>query len=85
VADVVWKGRLSWYGHVDDVERKDGEEWVSKCQRFRGMPKKIWEQSVKCNIRKYGMQRVEPFDKDKRRSCCESNSCKHGKKDVINC
>jgi len=34
------------------------------------------------------MQSVEPFDKDKWRSCCRSkpsNPCKHGKKDVINC
>jgi len=31
------------------------------------------EQNVKCDISKYGMQRVEPFDRDKWRSCCESN------------
>jgi len=36
-------------------------------------PKKTCEQSVKCDIKKYGMQRVEPFDKDKWRSCCGSN------------
>jgi len=41
--------------------------------RGRGRPKKTWEQSVKSNIRKYGMQRVDPFDRDKWRSCCESN------------
>jgi len=41
--------------------------------RGRGRPKKTWEQSVKCDIRKYGMQRVEPIDKDKWRSCCGSN------------
>jgi len=35
----------------------------------RGRPKKTWEQSMKCNIRKYGMQRVDSFDKDKWRSC----------------
>jgi len=62
------------------VERKDAEDWVSKCRRLevegckvRGRPKKTWEQSVKCDIRKYGMQRVEPFDRDKWRSCCGSN------------
>jgi len=33
--------------------------------RGRGRPKKTWKQSVKCDIRKYCMQRVEPFDKDK--------------------
>jgi len=46
---------------------------------------------VKCDIRKYGMQRVEPFDKDKWRSCCGLNyptragAFKYGKKDVIIC
>jgi len=56
------------------------EDWESKCRRLevqgcksRSRPKKTWEQSVKCDIRKYGMQRVEPFDKDKWRSCCGSN------------
>jgi len=68
-ADVVRKGRLCWYGHV---EMKDVEDWVSKCRRLevegcrvRCKPKKTWEQSVKCDIMKYGMQRVEPFDGDK--------------------
>jgi len=77
VADVVRKGRLRWYhGHV---ERKDVEDWMSKCQRLevqgcrgRGRPKKTCEQCVKCDVRKYGMQRVEPFDKDKWKSCCGS-------------
>jgi len=31
------------------------------------------EHCVKCDIRKYGMQRTEPFDMDKWRSCCVSN------------
>jgi len=31
VADVVRKGRLRCYGHV---ERKDVEDWVSKCRRL---------------------------------------------------
>jgi len=51
------------------------------------MPKKTWEQSVKCDIRKYGMQRVKPFDKDKWRSCCEFNyptRASMEKNDVIN-
>jgi len=53
------------------VERKDVEDWVSKCRRLevqgcrgKGRPKKTWEQCVKCDIRKYGVQRVEPLDKD---------------------
>jgi len=58
VVDVVRKGRLRWYGHV---EMKDVEDWVSKCQRLevqgcrvRGRPRKTWEQCVKCDVRKYG-------------------------------
>jgi len=46
-----------------------------------------WEQSGKCNIRKYSMQRVEPFDKDKWSSCCGTNhptDASMEKKDVIN-
>jgi len=46
------------------------EDWVSKCRRLevqgcrdRGRPKKTWEQNGKCDMRKYRMQRLEPFDK----------------------
>jgi len=57
---------------------------VSEVQgcRGRGRPKKTWEQSVKCDIRKYGMQRVELFDKEELLWVEPSNPCKHGKKDV---
>jgi len=50
---VVQKGYLRWYGQV---VRKNVQDWVSKCRRFRGRgrPRKTWEQSVKCDIRKYG-------------------------------
>jgi len=47
------------------VERKDVEDCVSKCRRLevegcrgRRRPKKTWEQNVKCDKSKYGMQRV---------------------------
>jgi len=56
VANVVLKGMLRWYGHVD---RKDVEDWVSKCHvqvcRGRGRAKKTWKQCGKCDIRKYSM------------------------------
>jgi len=65
------------YIKINTVIISDG---TTKCQRLdvqgcrgRGRPKKTWELSVKCDIRKYGMQRVEPFDKDKWRSSCGSN------------
>jgi len=41
--------------------------------RGRGRPKKTWEQNGKCDISKYGVQRVEPFDRVKWRSYCGSN------------
>jgi len=71
VAEVVWKGRLRWYEHV---ERKDVEDWVSKCRRLVnrgagvGAGLRRHGSSVKCYIRKCSMQMVEPFDKDKWRS-----------------
>jgi len=56
VADIGLKGRLRWYGHV---ERKDVEDWVSKCRRLevqgcwgRSRRKNTWERCVKCDIRK---------------------------------
>jgi len=41
--------------------------------RGRGRPIKTWEKCVKCDTRKDGMQRMEPFDRDKWGSCCGSN------------
>jgi hypothetical protein len=74
VVEVVEKGRLRWYGHV---ERKDADDWVSKCRemevvgsRGRGRPRKTWRQCVDGDRRKYGMQRVEPSDRDLWRECC---------------
>jgi len=54
------------------VEKKDVEDWVSKYRRLE-VQGKTWEQSVKCDIRKYGVQRVEQFENDKWRSCCGPN------------
>jgi len=55
---VVWaRGEEGWGGLGVKLSEVQG------C-RGRGRPKKTWEQSVKCDIWKYGMQRVEPFDKD---------------------
>jgi len=54
-----WRGRI-WRTGCQSVGRLE----VQGC-RGRGRPKKTWEQSMKCDIKKYGMQRVEPFDKNK--------------------
>jgi len=50
VAEVVWRGGLRWFGHL---QCKDASDWVSKCrylavngQRCRGRNRKTWMQCV---------------------------------------
>jgi len=37
VSEVVEKGRLCWFGHV---ERKDVEDWVTRCRMFEVVAKR---------------------------------------------
>ena len=76
VVEIVEKGRLRWFGHV---ERKEADDWVSKCRvleveggRGRGRPKKTWKQCVDKDRSKYGMLGVKPEDRNKWRECCSS-------------
>ena len=55
VADVVRRGRLRWFGHL---ERKSVDDWVSSCRRLvvegvrgRGRSRKMWEQCVKDDLK----------------------------------
>jgi hypothetical protein len=50
VTEVVRRGRLRWFGHV---ERKDDNDWVKACQRVeaagkrgRGRGRKTWRECV---------------------------------------
>jgi len=56
VSDIVRRGRLRWFGHV---ERKDASDWVSACrdmvvvgQRGRGRGRKTWKQCVADDMKK---------------------------------
>src|SRR5271163_4442190 len=56
VTDVVRKGRLRWFGHL---ERKKEEDWVSSCRDMvvagkvgRGRGKKKWREVVEDDIKK---------------------------------
>ena len=61
VADVVQRGRLRWFGHV---ERKSGDDWVSACRELvvdgsngRGRPRKTWMECVSDDMGKSGLRR----------------------------
>ena len=59
VADVVRRGRLRWFGHL---EPKSVDDWVSACRglvvegaRFWGRSRKTWEQCVKDVLKLLGL------------------------------
>src|SRR2546425_6020800 len=52
---VVRRGRLGWFGHV---ERKEADDWVSKCKNLevvggvkKGRGRKIWMECVKKDMK----------------------------------
>ena len=58
VADVVRRGRLRWFGHL---ERKSVDHWVSACRglvvegtRGRGRIRKTWEQCIRDDMELLG-------------------------------
>lgn len=86
MADMMRRGRLRWFGHV---ERKDKEDWVSKCRSFeiggvrgKGRGRKTWNECVKDDMRKVGLRAVDAQDRAgwRRRVWETSNPCMHGKK-----
>ena len=59
VADVVRRGRLRWFGHL---ERKSVDDWVSACRglvvegtRGQGRSRKTWEQCVRDDMKLLGL------------------------------
>ena len=60
VSEVVRRGRLRWFAHV---ERKSVVDWVSACRGIvvagdtgRGRSRKTWHDCVKEDMRKLGLQ-----------------------------
>jgi len=68
VADVVRRGRLRWFGHL---ERKCSEDWVSSCRDLqvsgdtrKGRGKKTWKECVKNDLRSCGLKAEWAQDRD---------------------
>ena len=63
VDSVVSRGMLRWFGHV---ERKEADDWVSKCRHLevgggvrKGGSRKTWMQCVNKDMRKCGLKKVD--------------------------
>ncbi len=89
VSDVVRRGRLRWFGHV---ERKEQEDWVSACRimnvqsaraRGRGRGRKCWQDCVNADMKEFGLTRDMTKDRAAWRSSCwqkRPTRAEHGKR-----
>ena len=89
VTEMVRKGRLRWFGHL---ERMEDDDWVSACRnlkvegkRDRGRPNKTWDECVNEDIREYGLNRNMAQDRDLWRSVVRGNrpTCASTKKRTL--
>ena len=67
VTDVVRRGRLRWFGHV---ERKSKDDWVLACtnmevvgDRKRGRGRKTWRECVNDDTKTLGLKKEEAQDR----------------------
>ena len=69
VSEVIRRGRLRWFGHV---ERKEPADWVSACRsmvvesvkgRGRGRPRKTWRQCVDEDMAKLNLCVMNTHDR----------------------
>jgi len=67
VGDVVRRGRLRWFGHV---ERKSEDDWVKKCLELeiagkagRGRCRKTWLECVKGDMNDVGVCKADAKDR----------------------
>ena len=68
VTEMVRRGRLRWFGHV---ERKGFKDWVANCREIevdgvkgRGRGRKTWMECVQEDMSRFGLTRVEAQDRD---------------------
>jgi hypothetical protein len=67
VVDVVRRGKLLWFGHV---ERKSRDDWVRRCRdlvvegaRKMGRGKKTWQECVNEDMKQMGLGRCDAQDR----------------------
>ncbi len=63
------RGRLIWFGHV---ERKEDNDWVSKCRNLeaiggikKGRGKKTWNECVAADMKKLGLKKEDAQNRQK--------------------
>ena len=77
VTDVLRRGRLRWFGHL---ERKEDGDWVSSCRKYevegargKGRGKKTWGECVKGDMKLLGVKPEWALDRDMWRSSLLGN------------
>ena len=89
MTEIVRRGRLRWFGHV---ERKADDDWVKKCTKVevvgkvgRGRGRKTWLQCVNSDMKDLGLKVGEAQDRQLWRKKIfgeTSEPCVHGKTDA---
>ena len=69
VVEVMRRGRLRWFGHV---ERKEVDDWVSACRnlevagsRGRGRPRMTWRARLDGDMKDVGLRPEMAMDREK--------------------
>ena len=77
VSDVVIRGRLRWFGHV---ESKSEDDWVSECRnmvvggvRERGRGRKTWSECVLDDMKRIGLKKKNAQDRAKWKGAISGN------------
>ena len=77
VSNVVRRGRLRWFGHV---ERKENDDWVSACRelqvegtRPRGRPRMTWNECVANDMKELGLRKEDAQDRTRWRGLISGN------------
>ena len=69
MTEVIRRGRLRWFGHV---ERKEDDDWVKASQKFevegkrgRGRARKTWMECVEDDMKVLGLKKEVAQDRSK--------------------